>query len=589
MKWIKNIPFLGKLVILCMIPMILMGVVIGIMSYSYANNGVKQSQKQVLTDMVNRIDINVNVKAQQIIGCLDVFVKSTQMNYLLATDYTDVENTARLQDALWEVCENMADTISEIDHILFLSEEGIIYLSEEEAENLDQTRMDELLQSAEEKYGQVYWSDLQPSLYNDDALAVLVYKGVFTETGEMSGVIVLEISQERLGTDILTKQRIMNGQITMLVDRKGTVIYSDNTVCKDLLAKAEESYCSGKRIFEIDWGEETYYVCARYNALTNWVTYTMVEEKNLFPGASALKHYIMLLVIVTTGVAFVFLLLLSSAIVKPLDRLEKGMREVIDKNFELQLENDRKDEFGKLTDSFNYMVARINTLVKQNYERSIAQKNAEIKALQTQINPHFLYNTLDSINWMLIERGEMDISAVVVALGKLMQYTMDTTASMVSLKEEYYNAQNYLMVQKNRLEDRLEFSLELEEGLESFMVPKLILQPLIENCIKHDIELSKKKGMVCVQSYKEEEWVCILVKDNGIGMTPEKLAHYKELLSSDGGSYTNIGVHNMVRRLQLHFNELCKFKVESAPGKGLSLKIMIPMDSEVREDEHCRD
>ena len=589
MKWMKNIPFLGKLLILCMIPMILLGTVIGIMSCSYANDVVKQSQKQVLIDMVNRIDINVNVKAQQIIRCLDVFAKSAQMNYLLAADASDTGDVEEIQGALWEVCENMADTISEIDSIMFLTEEGLVYTSEEETKELDQAKLEELFQSAKEKSGQVYWSDVWMPLDNEENPVIIVYKGVFAESGEMVGVIVLEVSRERLGSGILTKQRIMNYQMTMLVDRGGTVIYSDNTICKDLLAAVEECYYHGKRTFQIECGEETYYVCARYNALTNWVTYTMIEEKNLFPGASDLQHYIMLLVIAAMGVAFVFQLILSSAIVKPLDRMEKGMREVIDKNFELQLENDRKDEFGKLMDSFNYMVARINMLVTQNYERSIAQKNAEIKALQTQINPHFLYNTLDSINWMLIERGEMDISAVVVALGKLMQYTMDTTTSMVSLKEEYYNVQNYLMVQKNRLEDRLEFSLELEEGLESFLVPKLILQPLIENCIKHDIELSNKKGMVCVQSHKEADRVCILVKDNGIGMTPEQLVHYKELLSSEGGSYTNIGVHNMVRRLQLHFNGRCEFVVESAPGKGVSLRILIPMDSEVKEDEHCGD
>lgn len=581
MKWMKNIPFLGKLLILCMIPMILLGTVIGIMSGSYANDVVKKSQKQVLKDVVNRIDINVNVKAQQISRCLDVFAECVQMNYWLVEDTADVEKESELQSALWEVCQNMADTITEIDCAMFLTEEGLVYTSEAEPKALNQERIEQLFQSAKEKKGQVYWSDVSVSCDKEENPVIIVYKGIFSEEGEMLGVIVLDISREKLGSDILTKQQIMNYQMTMLVDRSGTVIYSDSVIKQDLLNAVEERYEKGNRTYHINLGKETYYVCARYNALTNWGTYTMIEEKNLFPGAAELQHYIILLVMIAMGVAFIFLLILSSAIVKPLARLEKGMREVIDKDFELQLENDRKDEIGKLTDSFNYMVVRINTLVKQNYERSIEQKNAEIKALQTQMNPHFLYNTLDSINWMLIERGEMDISKVVVALGKLMQYTMDTATSMVSLKEEYHNAQNYLMVQKNRLEERLEFFLELEDGLESFLVPKLIIQPLVENCIKHDIELNNKKGIIWVQSHRVKDRVCILVKDNGIGMTPEQLAHYKELLSSDAGSYTNIGVHNMVRRLQLQFNGQCEFVVESAPGKGVCLRIFIPVNLEV--------
>ena len=131
------------------------------------------------------------------------------------------------------------------------------------------------------------------------------------------------------------------------------------------------------------------------------------------------------------------------AIVKPLDQLKDGMRRAQDHDFKLRLENDRTDEIGALTDSFNCMLDRINTLVNQVYQQELAQKNAEIEALQAQINPHFLYNTLDSVNWMLIARGEMDISAVVVALGKLMQYSMDTARAMVSLEEEYRNAVSY--------------------------------------------------------------------------------------------------------------------------------------------------
>lgn len=589
MKWMKNIPFLGKLVILCMIPMILLGSVIGIMSGSYANDVVKQSQKQVLKDVVNRIDINVNVKAQQISRCLDVFAECVQMNVSLAEEVMDVNDVSEIQDSLWEMCQNMTDTITEIDSVMFLTDEGLVYTSEEANREIDEEKLGLLFELAKEKKGQVYWSDVSVASTYTENPVIVVYKGIFSDEGEMLGVIVLGISREQLGSAILTKQRIMNYQMTMLVDRSGTVIYSDSVIKKDLLDAAEERYSQGRRSYQVKLGNETYHVCARYNALTNWVTYTMIEEENLFPGFSDLQNYIILLVSAAMGVAFIFLLILSSAIVKPLARLEKGMREVIDKDFELQLENDRKDEIGKLTDSFNYMVARINTLVKQNYERSIEQKNAEIKALQTQMNPHFLYNTLDSINWMLIERGEMDISKVVVALGKLMQYTMDTTTSMVSLQEEYHNAQNYLMVQKNRLEERLEFFIELEEGLESFLVPKLIIQPLIENCIKHDIELNNKKGTIWVQSHKEKDRVCILVKDNGIGMNAEQLAHYKELLSSDGGSYSNIGVHNMVRRLQLQFNGQCEFVVESSPGKGVCLRIFIPVNLEVQDNVYSCD
>lgn len=185
MKWMKNIPFLGKLLILCMIPMILLGTVIGIMSGSYANDVVKKSQKQVLKDVVNRIDINVNVKAQQISRCLDVFAECVQMNYWLVEDTADVEKESELQSALWEVCQNMADTITEIDCAMFLTEEGLVYTSEAEPKALNQERIEQLFQSAKEKKGQVYWSDVSVSCDKEENPVIIVYKGIFSEEGEM--------------------------------------------------------------------------------------------------------------------------------------------------------------------------------------------------------------------------------------------------------------------------------------------------------------------------------------------------------------------------------------------------------------------
>ena len=181
---------------------------------------------------------------------------------------------------------------------------------------------------------------------------------------------------------------------------------------------------------------------------------------------------------------------------------------------------------------------------------------------------------------MLIARGEMDISAVVVALGKLMQYSMDTARAMVSLEEEYRNVRDYLMIQKNRLEDRLEFTLELDEPLKCFPVPKLILQPLVENAIKYGIEPSLQPGHILVRTRKTDDDIQILVKDNGCGMDEAQLTFYRRLLRNDLSGQTNIGVRNVARRLQLHFEGRCGFDVSSRPGDGLSITIRIPVQEE---------
>lgn len=572
MKWLKNVPFLGKMIILGVLPLMVLGIVIGVLSYQQANNVVKQSEKEILGDTINRIDINITGKARQLDGIADTMASSFQEDVWTAGGEVNVCNESQ-----HTFFDNMTRSVSEIGAAYVILGERVVYRSGGAAGLPDVVRLAEMRSAAEQNPNRVFWTELTSSLYVGKAEPViLAYRSILNSRREAAGLIILELDPISLGSALLTKQKVSNYQTTFLADRRGNIIYSDNSIDHSWLGDVMERYGEGARRFTLDAERESYYVCTQYNALTNWVTYTVIPEKNLFPAAQTLRHGITILVAVATGLALLFPLLLSSSVIKPLKRLKDGMRETQDANFKLRLENDRKDEIGDLTDSFNSMVERINTLVNQVYQGRLAQKNAEIEALQAQINPHFLYNTLDSINWMLIDRGEMDVSRIVVALGKLMQYTMDTANSMVTLEEEYRNAQDYLMIQKNRLEDRLECQLELEPGLEKFLVPKLILQPLVENCIKHDIEPGSRPGVVLVRTVRRDGKICILVNDDGLGMTALQLENYRALLRTDENSHTNIGVRNVARRLQLQFNGQCDFEVSSSPGKGVSVEIRIP-------------
>jgi two-component system sensor histidine kinase YesM len=577
----KRVPFLGKLMIMGVFPLAVLGIVVGVLSFAQADRVVKQSEKRVLSDTINRIDISLNVKARQLSG----FVQTAAGSEPVAQMLTGERNGAFDAGTIEEFCRNVFGSFSEVRSVSVIMGRGAVYTSRGTGAAPDAERLDSLYERAESHPGKVDWSGLTQGLYDPDASCILLSEGLFDAADNLRGLIVLELDPRLFGNMILTKQKILGYQTTFLTDQAGKVICSDNAVHDAWLQKALEAYRAGERKAAVSANGQDYYLCAQYNGLTNWVTYTIIPEEGLFPGAPSLRRYIVFLVLIATAMAFLFLLLLSSAIVKPLERLKNGMKQVQNRNFDLQLENDRSDEIGDLTETFNYMVNRINTLVNQVYQERIAQKNAEIEALQAQINPHFLYNTLDSVNWMLIGRGEMDISAVVVALGKLMQYSMDTATSMVTLEVECANVHDYLMVQKNRLEERLEFRLELEEGLGSFPVPKLILQPLVENAIKYGIEPSQRRGTVLVRAFRQGGRVHLLVKDDGRGMGPEQLARYRALLASgEGGGSTSIGVRNVARRLQLHFNDRCGFTVTSSPGDGMSIEITIP---ENREETPC--
>ena len=580
MHFFKNLSFWKKLLIMGAVPIALLGVVIGVLSYQKADSVVRQSEKRVLSDTINRIDVSLNSKVRQINSLMQTVVGSEEvaaLTRLSESSGPELVGTAELS----MLCQNLFGPFSEISDVNILIGDQAVYSSRAESAAISPATLEQLYARASEFPSKAIWSDLTTGLYapeSETTNGLLIYAGLPNSVGETIGLVVVEINPRTFGSAILTKQKILGYQTTFITDRQGAIIYGDNAVRDDWRSLIRARYKAGERKSVIELGDSMYYVCSQYNGLTGWVTFTMIPDNKLFPEAGLLKQYTVMLVTISIVLASIFLLILALAITKPLARLKNGMKQVQDKNFDLQLENDRRDEIGELTDTFNYMVNRIHILVNQVYQEKIAQKTAEIEALQAQINPHFLYNTLDTINWMLIGRDEMEVSAIVVALGKLMQYSMDTATSKVSLLEECRNVKDYLLIQKFRLEDRLEFTLNLDPTLESFKVPKLILQPLIENAIDHGIHNSGRAGILRINAIRAGSRAYITVSDNGRGMTPDELYQFKRLLRNDSIGYKNIGVRNVARRLQLHFNDRCEFLVDNTLGGGLSITIVLPLD-----------
>lgn len=569
----NRISFRSKVLIMGVVPLAIIGAIIGLLSFYKASLVVRESSKRVLADTVNRVDVIINVKVRQINESLNAITGNEQLAQLIAKR----GDIAVEQKAVGQLCEKTVGSMVEIQNVRVYIGQQPVYELQSGMGGFSSLQLSAFYKNAAERGDRAVWSDLETVVLDSGAKMqrAPVYKGIFNDDGDCVGLVVLELDPSEIGNSILIKQQILNSQITYITDRQGAVIYSNNSVYSNWRDTVMARYREGVRRFNVELDGASYYVCSQYNGLTGWVSFTMIYDGGLFPGAAELQRYIIFLVIVCIILAVFFLVVLSLAITTPLKRLDKGMKEVQGSNFTIQLPNDRKDEFGRLIDSFNFMVNRINILVTEVYHEKLAQRNAELEALQAQINPHFLYNTLDNINWMLIDRGEMDISSIVVALGKLMQYSMDTSNSMATLAAEYKNVDDYLKVQKNRLEDRLSFRLEIEPGLENIPVPKLILQPIVENAIKHGIEPCENGGNVLVRSYISAGKVHIQVADDGRGMSSQELDDYKKLFVGSG-AVTCIGVRNVARRLQLHYNNRCSFLVDSTAAGGLSVTMVIP-------------
>ncbi|ASA21525.1 cache domain-containing sensor histidine kinase [Paenibacillus donghaensis] len=265
--------------------------------------------------------------------------------------------------------------------------------------------------------------------------------------------------------------------------------------------------------------------------------------------------------------------------------LSKHISKVGSGNLGAMLVIDGTDEIGQLARQFNHMVRNINDLMSEVQETN-RQKNAielkqneiKFKMMASQINPHFLFNALESIRMKAHVRGQADISQVVRLLGKMMRKNLEVGNGMISLQSELETVNCYLVIQKFRYDDRLSYELHVDPKANPVQIPPLIIQPLVENCVIHGLENRIDGGMVRVDIRLEEEQLKVQVSDNGTGMTKARTQEIREMLENkDDYETNNIGMRNVHLRLKLTYGPQCGLTLASQSGFGTQISFAIPL------------
>lgn len=263
---------------------------------------------------------------------------------------------------------------------------------------------------------------------------------------------------------------------------------------------------------------------------------------------------------------------LTGVIVKNIEKLTQNMKEVKKGNLEVTVTSDSKDEIGELIQGFTEMVERIKTLIEEVYEGKISLKEYEMKALQAQINPHFLYNSLSLINWKAIEADEKDISKITLALSKFYRTALNKGNSVMALQDEISNVKSYLDIQLMMHDYEFDVEIDIDESMNYYDSPNLILQPLIENAIDHGIDLKTEgRGKIVIRGWSEGETMYLSVEDNGVGMSEEVA---QSILTRKSKGY---GVRNVNERIKLTYGAEYGLMIASKEGEGTKITVKLPV------------
>lgn len=388
--------------------------------------------------------------------------------------------------------------------------------------------------------------------------------------------LIIGIEEQELEHICNGSSRLNTPNVNFISDRFGVVLsFPDveqiGTVVDDQYDVLE--FIGGLNMFE---GKNL--VCSYYRDWkTGWIFHNVYDQDYMMRDINAMQIVFWILFAADILAILLFIKSINRNYVRCLNQITEAIRQVNQGNMGVRLVVDRQDELGQIGENFNYMVDKVKSLIQEVTEISEKKNQAEIKALESQINPHFLYNTLDAINWMAVRRGEFEISKMVSNLGLILRYCMNQSNEQASVSEMEDWLKAYVSLYQLRYGNAFEFEIYVEPEVRDVKVYKLLVQPIVENAIIHGLK-DMEGGLLRVDiGFAEKaETLHVIVEDNGAGMEPGEVEFYNRR-DAEWSHSQQIGLANIFERIQLYYGEEGEWHISSVKGLGTVMELLIPV------------
>lgn len=402
------------------------------------------------------------------------------------------------------------------------------------------------------------------------------------ETNEVVGVLLITTEIDYI-RNIVTDNRVSENQRVIIVDGTHT-IYDTNEEYIGQQADDKISGIESKESGEVNeiilQDGEHMLAFSIVSDVTGWRIISLVPKDEVLGELKVTQQRIIVQTILGIGIMLVLLFLIIARISKSIGKLEAVMKLAEQGNFEQHVKVESKDEIGNLTGMFNSMIERINNLINEVYKQKIYHSEMELQMLQAQINPHFLYNALESISMLAVMNDDDQTSEMAANLGHIMRYGISNYNVEVTLYEEIFNLKKYIAFQEMRFKSIYTISIDISPELYSIKMIKMIIQPILENAIYHGMKDTVCDGKITISAgIKSKNVLEFVVADNGGGMTAEEVLDLNDYIQGNNHKYKSIGLRNVNRRIKLQYGENYGLTVESCKGQGTTVYATIYIDS----------
>lgn len=606
MKLLRNLKFRTKIILVCILILLLNSVVTGSLYYNYAFKDTLRNYYESSEDMVSQMRNYLMNETQSITKRVHA-IYNNQSFYIPMANYLRDPGSINYAKMLGDV----ADVITElhqgdryIQSVYLYTDYGAFdnfTMIRDHAYKFEESDMYRFFK--ENPNASIGWFPAvkSPVFVSNEMVIPLVYR-FRIERKELYVVICLRQSE----IEDYLEQTYSSYDEIFIADKDGNNILNCGEEERGVLELFHEDELGNKNALcrEITYGGERYLATYTHMVGTNWNICALRSAESLVGNLEALRNFIEVMVCICALISIVVIVLVAHAVTVPLGQLAEIMNRVTTEDFQVQFSYPYRDEVGKLANSFNYMIRKIDRLVrelniniealKEEKERvrevEMQKRKAELRALQAQINPHFLYNTLNAITWQAADCGAREVSILSNSLGKFFRISLSRGKEIITLREELEHVTSYLKIQKIRYKDKINYELYVPEDVMELYITKLVLQPLVENSIYHGIKLKDGVGTIrlCVRRTEGAQGVPALeitVEDDGEGIESQTLITINRGLSrGEINRDSGYGIYNVNERLKLSYGDTYGLQLESEYKKWTRATILIPIQTTQGEE-----
>ena len=467
-----------------------------------------------------------------------------------------------------------------ITSFAFYSKEELLY-SYNETLSYEELRRQSWYKKVEEAEGRPVW--IGPGENGSAESSVLIQSRVIKDYYSLEdiGVLVIYVKPELLDQVFWEAATLKQGDI-LLVNQQGNIVFNksgEHIGERTDFPFLSSGYTNGKGYYVDRYLNEKSLITYLPSHNKDWFLVAITPSKLIAAESISIRNIALILGLISLLSAFLFDRFFVRRMVRSIISAVNGMKRVKQGIFvPIPSHTQAEDETDLLIDGFNRMSTQINELLQQVETEQARKKEAELQALVAQINPHFIYNSLESINSMAVLQGNKDISKMVISLGKLLRISISENHELIPLSMELEHVRHYMNIQKFRFEDQFDYEIQIPEDLRHYLTQKLIVQPIVENALYHAIEPMEKNGFISIRVSESGPDIWIDVSDNGPGFNEETLL---KLWNKEQGHLkkyreNGVGLKNVHERLSIRFGSYYGIMICSSPGHGSTIRIRIP-------------